>query len=160
MYEPSFLSSYGLNSTTTCLNWEFILRWGFLIGVLISLQTFVLILVVFFFFFFFFLSHYVSAKFHLWQSSRLRIGMLSLITISPVITTFHSYCLSHHIFDQVTLWPAWVGIETAIFWQCSGPVAQRREALSLYGSRWALSEDSGFNSYTSQPGYLVKNVVR
>ena len=28
----------------------------------------------------------------------------------------------------------------------SGPVAQRIEALSLYGSRWALSEDSGFKS--------------
>ena len=31
----------------------------------------------------------------------------------------------------------------------SGPVAQRMEALSLYGSRWALSVDSGFNSYPS-----------
>ena len=41
-----------------------------------------------------------------------------------------------------------------------GPVVQRIEALSLYGSRWALSEDSGFNSYPSQPEvYLVKNVV-
>ena len=39
----------------------------------------------------------------------------------------------------------------------SGPVAQRIEALSLYGSRWALSEDSGFNSYPSRPeGYLIK----
>ena len=39
----------------------------------------------------------------------------------------------------------------------SGPVAQRLEALSLYGSRWALSEDSGFNSYPNRPeGYLVK----
>ena len=42
-----------------------------------------------------------------------------------------------------------------------GPVAQRIEALSLYGSRWALSEDSGFKSYPSRPEvYLVKNVVR
>ena len=32
----------------------------------------------------------------------------------------------------------------------SGPVVQRIEALNLYGSRWALSEDSGFNSYPSQ----------
>ena len=40
-------------------------------------------------------------------------------------------------------------------------VAQRVEALSLYISRWALSEDSGFNSYPSWPGcYFVKNVVR
>ena len=43
----------------------------------------------------------------------------------------------------------------------SRPVAQRIEALSLYGSRWALLEDSGFNSYPSRPEvYLVKNVVR
>ena len=43
----------------------------------------------------------------------------------------------------------------------SGTVAQRIEALSLYGSRWALSEDTAFNSYPSRPEvYLVKNVVR
>ena len=43
----------------------------------------------------------------------------------------------------------------------SGPVVQRIEALSLCGSRWALSEDSGFRSYPSWPEvYLVKNVVR
>ena len=45
----------------------------------------------------------------------------------------------------------------------SGPVAQRIEALSLFGTRGALSEDSGFKSYPSRPEvYLVKkkNVVR
>ena len=43
----------------------------------------------------------------------------------------------------------------------SGPVAQRIDALSLYGSKWALSEDSGFKSYPSRlEVYLVKNVVR
>ena len=42
-----------------------------------------------------------------------------------------------------------------------GPVAQRIEALGLYGSRWALSGYSGFKSYPSRPEvYLVKNVVR
>ena len=35
-----------------------------------------------------------------------RIGMLCLVTVSPVITAFHSCCLSHHVFDQVNLWPA------------------------------------------------------
>ena len=69
-----------------------------------------------------FFFHYVSAKFHLWPSSgdlqRPRTGMLSLVTISPVITAFNS-CLSHHVFDQVNLWPASIGFETAIFWQCS-----------------------------------------
>ena len=70
-----------------------------------------------------FFFHYVSAKFPLaffrWILPRPRIGMLSLVTVSPVITAFHSCCLSHHVFDQVNLWPAWVGFETAIFWQCS-----------------------------------------
>ena len=43
----------------------------------------------------------------------------------------------------------------------SGSLAQRIEALSLFGSRWALSEDSGFKSYPSRPEvYLVKNVAR
>ena len=46
--------------------------------------------------------------------------MLSLVTVSPVITAFHSRCLSHHVFfDQVNPRSAWVGIETSIFWQCS-----------------------------------------
>ena len=36
---------------------------------------------------------------------RPQIGMLSLITVSPVITAFHSCCLSHRVFDQVNLWP-------------------------------------------------------
>ena len=67
--------------------------------------------------------YYISAKFNLWPSSgvlpRPRIGMLSLVTVSPVITAFYSCCLSHHVFDQVNLWPAWVDFETAIFWQCS-----------------------------------------
>ena len=41
------------------------------------------------------------------------------------------------------------------------PSVQRIEAVSLFGSRWALSEDSGFKSYPSRPEvYLVKNVVR
>ena len=44
-----------------------------------------------------------------------RIGMMSLVTVSPVTTAFHSCCLSHHVFDQVNLWPAWVGFETANF---------------------------------------------
>ena len=46
---------------------------------------------------------------------RPRIGMMSLVTVSSVITAFHSCCLSHHVFDQVNLCPAWVGFETAIF---------------------------------------------
>ena len=76
-----------------------ILRWGFLIWELIFIYCglFLLILVVFFFFFcvccFFF--HYVSAKFHICPSSgdlqRPRIGMLSLVTVSPLITKKKNY---------------------------------------------------------------------
>ena len=47
------------------------------------------------------------------------LGILSLVTVSPVITAFYSCCLLHYVFDQVNLWPAWLGIETTIFRQCS-----------------------------------------
>ena len=44
-----------------------------------------------------FFFYYVSVKFHLWLSSgdlpRPQIGMLSVVTISTVITAFHSCCL-------------------------------------------------------------------
>ena len=87
-----------------------------------------------------FFFHYVSAKFHLWPSSgdlpRPRIGMLSLVTVSPLINAFHSCFLSHHVFDQVNLWPAWVGFETAIFWQCSpGTVETQRLYPLRHGPR-------------------------
>ena len=70
-----------------------------------------------------------------------RIGMLSLITVSPVITAFHSCCLSHHVFDQVNLWPAWVGFETAIFWQCSPGTAETQRLYPLrHGPRRAIKD--------------------
>ena len=52
--------------------------------------------------------------------------------------------------------------KTAIFWQCSpGTLETQRLYPMRHGSRWALSEDSSFNSYPSRAeGYLVKNVVR
>ena len=72
---------------------------------------------------------------------RPRIGMLSLVTVSPVITAFHSCCLSHHVFDQVSLWPAWVGFETAIFWQCSpGTVETQRLYPLRHGPRRAIKD--------------------
>ena len=110
------------------------MRWGFLIWELIFhlLPTFCphlgFILCCFFF-------HYVLAKCHLWPSSgdllRPRIGMLSLVTVSPVITAFHICCLSHHVFDQVNLWPAWVGFETAIFWQSQNFTGDTVTRLSI-----------------------------
>ena len=59
--------------------------------------------------------------------------------------------------DQIRIYKT----QNSILDRPSGSVTQRIEALSLYGSRWALSEDSGFKSYPSRPEvYLVKNVVR
>ena len=119
------------------------MRWGFLIWELIFylLQTFCPHLGSFFFVLF--LLHYVSGKFHLWPSSgyllRPRIGMLGLVTVSPVITAFHSCCLSHHVIGQVKHWPAWVGFEIAIFWQCSpGTVETQRRCPLRHGPRRAI----------------------
>ena len=58
-----------------------------------------------------------------------RIGMMSLATVFPAITTFHSCCLSHHVFDQVNIWPALVGLETTIFWQCSPGTVETQRSI-------------------------------
>ena len=68
---------------------------------------------------------------------RLRIGMLSLVTVSPVITAFHSCCLSHHVFDQANLWPAWVGFETMLTWS-------RRDSTPLSAAPRAPKGDQGW----------------
>ena len=70
--------------------------------------------------------------------------MKSLLTVSPVITAFHSCCLLHHVFDQVNLWPAWVGFETAIFWQCSPGTA---ETQLLYPLRHGPRSRMDFLAY-------------
>ena len=140
-----------------------ILRWGFLIWELLFIYCglFVIIFVVFLFFFvcvcvccFFF--HYVSAKFHLWPSSGdlpwPRIGMLSLVTVSPVITAFHTCCLSHHVFDQVNLWPAWVGFETAIFWQCSPFIGEKLWILQR--TKWKSAFQRSYRKPTKSGGII------
>ena len=109
-----------------------------------------------FFFFFFFLnllwtfcphlgSFCVVSSFTTFRpnftSGLLQIGMLSVVTVSPVITAFHSCCLSHHVFDQVNLWPAWVVFETAIFWQCSPGTVQTQRLYPLrHGPRRAIKD--------------------
>ena len=61
----------------------------------------------------------------------------------------HSCCLSHHVFDQVNLWPAWVECETAIFWQCSPGTAETQRLYPLrHGPRRAI-KDGFFWSYKS-----------
>ena len=104
---------------------------------------FVLILVVFFVLFLLSLrfGQISPLAFFRWFLPRPRIGKLSLVTVSAVITTFHSCCLSHHVFDQVNFWPAWVGFETAIFWQCSpGTVETQRLYPLRHGSRRAIKD--------------------
>ena len=46
------------------------------------------------------------------------------------------------------------------FYRPLGSVVQRIEVLSLYGSRCALSEDSGINSYPSWPEVYLDNYGR
>ena len=70
--------------------------------------------------------------------------MLSLVTISPVITAFHSCCLLHHVFDRVNIWPAWIGFETAIFWQCS-PGTVETQRLWYYESNYLDLKKSAIN---------------
>ena len=116
------------------------LRWGFLIWELIFFiycRLFVLILVDFFVLFSSFTTFQLKFTPGLQVIlPRPRIGMLSLVTVSPVITTFHSCCLSHRVFDQVNLWPASVGFETVIFWQCSpGTVETQRLYPMHHGPR-------------------------
>ena len=64
--------------------------------------------------------------------------------------------------DQIRKTNNWIHkTKKSILERPSGPVAQRIEVFSLYGSRLALTEDSGFKFYPSrQEVYLVKNVVR
>ena len=63
-----------------------------------------------------------------------------------------SCCLSHHVLDQVNLWPAWVGFETAIFWQCSPwTVETQRLYLLHHGPRKAI-KGTFFWSYKSLSG--------
>ena len=64
--------------------------------------------------------------------------MLSLVTVSSVITAFHSCCLSHPVFDQVNLWPAWVGfwnryLLTMLTWN-------RRDSTPLSAARRAIKD--------------------
>ena len=91
------------NKYIRSFNW-IILRWGFLIKELIIIYCglFVLILVFFFFlcvvtFFTTFRPNFTSGLLQV-ILPRPRIGMMSLVTVFPVITAFHSCCLSHHVF--------------------------------------------------------------
>ena len=72
----------------------------------------------------------------------------------PIKRQLQKFRTDPTIEDQIRIYKT----KISILDRPSGPMAQRIEALSLYASRWALSEDSGFKSYPEV--YLVKNVVR
>ena len=63
-----------------------------------------------------------------------------------------NYCLPlllHHDFDQVNLWPAWVGFENAIFWQCSPGTVETQCLYPLrHGPRRAIKD--GFFGHINQ----------
>ena len=100
-----------------------------------------------------FFFHYVSAKFHLWPSSgdspRPQIGMLSLVTASPVITSFHIFVYRTTFFDQVNLSPDWVGFETMTMLNWN-----RRDSTPLSAAPRAPKGEQGwiFWSYKSLSG--------
>ena len=90
----------------------------------------------------------------------LRINFYLLRTFVLILVDFFlCVCVCcfffHYVSAKFHLWPSSGDLARTM------PVAQRIEALSSNGSRWALSEDSGFRSYPSRPEvYFVKNVVR
>ena len=75
----------------------------------------------------------------------------------PIKDKYKKFGMDPTMEDQIRIYKT----KKSILDRPSGPVAQWIEALSLYGSSWALSEDGSFKSYPSRPEvYLVKNVVR
>ena len=73
----------------------------------------------------------------------------------------YKFCTDPTMEDQIKRTNNWIYKTKKSNLDCLWGGAQRIKASSLYGSRWALSEDIGFKSYPSRPEvYLVKNVVR
>ena len=111
------------------------------------------------FFFFLFIADFFP---HLWSLFffvlfllSLRFGQISPLAFFRWFTAtldrnaescncIPSCCLSHHVFDQVNLWPAWVGFETAIFWQCSPGTAETQRLYPLRHGPWRAIKDGFF----------------
>ena len=85
---------------------------------------------------------------------RPRIGMLSLVTVSPVITAFHSRCLSHHVFwpSKPLIWNHY--LLTMLTWN-------RRDSTPLSAAPRAPKGDQGwiFWSYKSLSGLRTECFV-
>ena len=129
-YQQNVYKSYILN----CPLIGIILRWGFLIWELIS----------------FFFSFFLLRTFCPYLGS---FGVDSTFTTRSLISKW--FQLKDNI--KIRYGPDyerpnnWIYKTKKSILDCpSGPVAQQIEALSLYGSTCALSEDSGFKSYTSR----------
>ena len=74
----------------------------------------------------------------------------------PIKDKYKTFGTDLTLEDQIRIYKT----KKSILARPSGPKAQRIDALSLYASRWTLSEDGSFKSYPSRPEvYLVKNVV-
>ena len=123
------------------------MRWGFLILELIFFffiycGLFVLILVVFVLFL-------LSLRFG--QISPLAFFRWFTVTLDRNAESCNhipsNYCLpsllsiAPRFFYQVNLWPAWVGFETAIFWQCSLGTVETQHLYPLHhGPRRAIKD--------------------
>ena len=70
-------------------------------------------------------------------------------------------CLSHHVFDQVNLWPAWVGFETAIVWQRSPGTVETQRLYPLHHDQgwifWSYKSLSGLPESVPRWGQKVRN---
>ena len=81
---------------------------------------------------------------------RPRIGMLSLVTVSPVITAFHSCCLSHHVFFFFFFfffWPSKPLAGLGRIWNCyllTMLTWNRRDSTPLSAAPRAPKGDQGW----------------
>ena len=93
---------------------------------------------------------------------KLILRLRSLITKRIPNKDYYKFCTDRTMEDQIRRTNNWIyKTKKSRLGRHSVPVAQQIEALSLYGSSWALPEDTGFNSSLSRAeGYLVKNVVQ
>ena len=82
-------------------------------------------------------------------------------TFYPHLAAFHSCCLSHHVFDQLKLWPAWLGIEIAIFWQCSPGTVETQHLYPLrHGPRGAIEGSNYWGyGYKTQHSYPMSRLI-
>ena len=89
-------------------------------------------------------------------SPSLRFGQISPLAFFRWLTaTSKRNAESCNVFEQVNLWPAWVGIETAIFWQCS-PGTVETQRVNPWRDPWR----SGYRRWVSTvPGEHCQKIA-